>query len=773
MTILEFSNLIFAIFGRAADSNTAAILAANNDKNAAINTLLSSGASFQSNAELVSAVYANTMGAELANSPLVALWTTLLDAGMMDKAQFVSQTMSFLDAVASVPAFAEVPFVQTYQARSQVSLSTASNSGVLNASQLTAILQATTDAATANIAIASANEAKAGAALSADVIKLAQVNIASLASKDASGFAAKLIEQSNAAAAQINAPIIDAANPAAFVAQHGAEVANIAAAAGSTQAAANIAQATNEARAQSGLEPASPAAPANPANQEQGANPANPAAPDAPATPATRATGGNAGGATGGAAGNTGTAGYVPQSDAPAQSSTVSAYNNVATFTNNAKEIDLKGGAVSYNGSAFKIENGALNINAVNGALSIKDSGENKLSSPTNVNAFIKTGGSLAKDASVNEKVAINAYLGGSASTNDRMNAGKENVEITTENALKDADNIYAYTTGKITVAKLASLNNKAIDASKVNADIEITEALSDGDLTKVLSANDANDKLAVMVDSKVTNITGTAGSDTITFVAGEGENNSIDLSGSKATDVEKIIIKANDNTTSIKALPGVDNEIIVGNTPFTVELSNGATNTNDIVNISAATLQENGDVIQPNPAQMKIYWEIKNLKAGDKIDFGQTGVNTKIVEKTVTITEKELDDAVKAAADAAAAKAGGKQLVALDVENNEKAMQAAAAAEAKVAAALDKISKEVVGATAPNTIYKVTIDYADHPLAGTYLAYNKTADGKLAANDDILVFLGKVDLDFETTANGLVTAKTAAPAAAEVVPAS
>ena len=90
MTILESSNLIFAIFGRAADSNTAAILAANNDKNAAINTLLSSGAGFQSNAELVSAVYANTMGAELANSPLVALWTTLLDAGMMDKAQFVS-----------------------------------------------------------------------------------------------------------------------------------------------------------------------------------------------------------------------------------------------------------------------------------------------------------------------------------------------------------------------------------------------------------------------------------------------------------------------------------------------------------------------------------------------------------------------------------------------------------------------------------------------------------------------------------------------------------
>ena len=54
MTILESSNLIFAIFGRAADSNTAAILAANNDKNAAINTLLSSGAGFQSNAELVS-----------------------------------------------------------------------------------------------------------------------------------------------------------------------------------------------------------------------------------------------------------------------------------------------------------------------------------------------------------------------------------------------------------------------------------------------------------------------------------------------------------------------------------------------------------------------------------------------------------------------------------------------------------------------------------------------------------------------------------------------
>ena len=768
MTILESSNLIFAIFGRAADSNTAAILAANNDKNAAINTLLSSGASFQSNAELASAVYANTMGAELANSPLVALWTTLLDAGMMDKAQFVSQTMSFLDAVASVPAFAQVPFVQTFQARSQVSLNTASNSGVLNNSQLTAILQATTDAATANIALASANNAKAGAALSADVIKLAQENIANLASKDASGFAAKLIEQSNAAAAQINAPVIDAANPAAFVAQHGAEVASIAQAAGSTQAAANIAQATNEAKAQSGVEPASPAAPANPANQEQGANPANPEqgnTPASPATPATPATGGNAG-----AAGNTGTAGYVPQSDAPAQSSAVSAYNNVATFTSGAKEIDLKGGAVSYNGSAFKIENGALNINAVNGALSIKDSGENKLSSPTNVNAFIKTGGSLAKDASVNEKVAINAYLGGSAFNNGTTSAGSEAVDIKAD-TLTGADNIYAYTTGKITVAKLASLNNKAIDASKVNADIEITEALSDGDLTKVLSANDANDKLAVMVDSKVTNITGTAGSDTITFVAGEGSE--IDLSGSKATDVEKIIIKANDNTTSIKALPGVDNEIIVGNTPFTVELSNGATNTNDIVNVSAATLQENGDVIQPNPTQMKIYWEIKNLKAGDKIDFGQTGVNTKIVEKTVTITEKELDDAVKAAADAAAAKAGGKQLVALDVENNEKAMQAAAAAEAKVAAALDKISKEVVGAAAPNTIYKVTIDYADHPLAGTYLAYNKTADGKLAANDDILVFLGKVNLDFTTDNTGLVTATEAKAAAAEVVPAS
>ena len=382
---------------------------------------------------------------------------------------------------------------------------------------------------------------------------------------------------------------------------------------------------------------------------------------------------------------------------------------------------------------------------------------------------------SITSDAT--DLKSVEVYLGGKLATDEGakiLPGDASNTISLGENAvLSGATQITANTAGKITVAKLASLNNKAIDASKVNADIEITEALSDGDLTKVLSANDANDKLAVMVDSKVTNITGTAGSDTITFVAGEGENNSIDLSGSKATDVEKIIIKANDNTTSIKALPGVDNEIIVGNTPFTVELSNGATNTNDIVNVSAATLQENGDVIQPNPAQMKIYWEIKNLKAGDKIDFGQTGVNTKIVEKTVTITEKELDDAVKAAAEAAAAKAGGKQLVALDVENNEKAMQAAAAAEAKVAAALDKISKEVVGAAAPNTIYKVTIDYADHPLAGTYLAYNKTADGKLAANDDILVFLGKVDLDFETTANGLVTAKTAAPAAAEVVPAS
>ena len=52
--------------------------------------------------------------------------------------------------------------------------------------------------------------------------------------------------------------------------------------------------------------------------------------------------------------------------------------------------------------------------------------------------------------------------------------------------------------------------------------------------------------------------------------------------------------------------------------------------------------------------------------------------------------------------------------------------------------------------------------------MAGTWLAYNKTADEGLTPNEDILVFLGKVDLDFTTTNTGLVTAaaKAVAPAA-------
>ena len=541
MTILDSSNLIFAIFGRAADSNTASVLAASNDKTAAINALLSSGASFQSNTELVNAVYTNTMGAELAGSPLVALWTTLLDAGMMDKAQFVSQTMSFLDAFASVPAFADVPFVQTFQARSQVSLSTASNSGVLNSSQLTAILQATTDAATANIAIASANEAKAGAALSADVIKLAQVNIASLASKDASGFAAKLIEQSNAAAAQINAPIIDAANPAAFVAQHGAEVANIAAAAGSTQAAANIAQATNEARAQSGLEPASPttpATPAAPANPDQGATPATPATagnaggaatnaggyvPSAPATPDAGAAG-NAGGNVGGAAAPANPAVVVTPKTAAVTYSTNSdttkglitaqlttANNDNITVNNITGDLNLTGVGTGDN-FILKVGAGtkAITLNGGNETVNLSEA-----SGVTTINGFAKAsdaivlGDSLKKDA--NDKIAITpsaeaqskptlangyVYTSETALAADNVNIAQGQTAYVLVKNSANTD-IYKVTnqSGAIAAAKIATVN--AITPAELLADMsDVTEQATVAPSTIQATLDQATDAL-------------------------------------------------------------------------------------------------------------------------------------------------------------------------------------------------------------------------------------------------------------------------------------
>ena len=164
MNLLQSSNLIFTVLGRAADAATANSLA-NADQASAINSVIaSSGADSMSNAAFVNQVWTNAMGPSMANSPLTTIWTMFLDMGLVNKAAFVGQTLnlveSFSTLAAANPVLASVPFVQTFVLRSEVSLNTASNTGNLNNASLTALLQATTDAASATAILNTLDAAK-------------------------------------------------------------------------------------------------------------------------------------------------------------------------------------------------------------------------------------------------------------------------------------------------------------------------------------------------------------------------------------------------------------------------------------------------------------------------------------------------------------------------------------------------------------------------------------------------------------------------------------
>ena len=184
----------------------------------------------------------------------------------------------------------------------------------------------------------------------------------------------------------------------------------------------------------------------------------------------------------------------------------------VATYK--ATELDLSSGSYSGNETlTFTKNTDKLVINAVSGALTIKDGANN-------VDVFAKTGAQITNSGdSATGTIAL--YLEGSEDASGAITAGSTGIAVTSD-MVKGASAIYLNTSGAVTIADSDHLKGggatfKAIDlkgkaAADVSGDVSITAlkatSTTEANLTTLFSNASANDTIKATLASGVTKIT-------------------------------------------------------------------------------------------------------------------------------------------------------------------------------------------------------------------------------------------------------------------------
>ena len=220
------------------------------------------------------------------------------------------------------------------------------------------------------------------------------------------------------------------------------------------------------------------------------------------------------------------------------------------TYASTADTLDLSTGL--YNTTNFTAYD-KLVVNTISGDSLTISGGAN------NVDAVI-TGDSGAVTVNNTATGTVNVYLGGSVDTSGKITASSGAVNLSSvENAniASGATNLYANTTGKITLKDASSFGGTTeaplkLNLSKVSGDVAISGAVTtdSGDLTKLFVAQ-ADDKIALNVTtaSNAATIKLTEAAETIT-VSGASSSNDLTLT-SFATGSDKV------NISAIKAITG------------------------------------------------------------------------------------------------------------------------------------------------------------------------------------------------------------------------
>ena len=192
----------------------------------------------------------------------------------------------------------------------------------------------------------------------------------------------------------------------------------------------------------------------------------------------------------------------------------------VATYK--ATELDLSSGSYSGNETlTFTKNTDKLVINAVSGALTIKDGANN-------VDLFAKTGAEITNSGgSATGTIAL--YLEGSENASGAITAGNTGITVTSD-MVKGASAIYLNTSGAVTIHDSDYLKGggaafKAIDlrgkaAADVSGDVSITTlkatSTTEANLATLFRNASSNDTIKATLDSAVKSVKLTAAAETV-----------------------------------------------------------------------------------------------------------------------------------------------------------------------------------------------------------------------------------------------------------------